>query len=97
MGCPKNPKKFLRLFSYEGPHDLRLVQLCYYGSAATARFDCERCGTQQEKYLRDEELIRQGFDVRRLREAKEAMLAEAKLPEFSRDSFDQFRETPYVD
>jgi hypothetical protein len=97
MGCPKNPKKFLRIIPYEGAHDLRLVQLEYYGSGGRLFFECGRCGTQEKRYLYDEELVRQGFDVKKLREAKDAMLADAKLPEFPRNEIDQFRETPYAD
>jgi len=97
MGCPKNPKKFLRLFSYEGAHDLRLVQLDYYGSRGRLYFECHRCGCQHEESLRDEALVREGFDVKKLRAAKEAMVADAKFPEFGRDVIDEYRETPYAD
>ena len=97
MGCPKNPKKFLRLISYEGPHDLRLVQLDYYGTAASLHFECQRCGSQNKTRLRDAELVREGFDVKKLRDVSKAMLAEATLPEFRREVIDDYRETPYAD
>ena len=97
MSCPKNPKKFLRFISYEGAHDLRLVQLEYYGAAGTCYFECQRCGSQEKKYLRDEALIRAGFNVKKLRNATKAMLADAKMPEFPREMIDEYREIPYAD
>jgi len=97
MGCPKNPKKFLRLIPYEGAHDYRLVRLDYYGSAGKFFFECERCACRKERRMLDEEFVRQGFDLQKLREAQEALLKDAKMPEFPRDRIDEFRETPYAD
>lgn len=96
MGCPKKPKKFL-FFNYEGKHDYHLVRLDYYGASGKLFFECERCGCRKERSLRDEDFVRRGFDLRKLRAAKDARLVDSRMPEFTGDEIEEFREIPYVD
>lgn len=68
MGCPANPKKFLGFIPYEGRHVWRLLSL-KLGAAWTAKHECEQCHSQKETWpLKDEDIIRAGFDIEALRE-----------------------------
>ena len=94
MSCPKNPKKFL-FWTYEGKHKWRLIQLDYYGATGKLIFECERCGSRKEKRMRDEDFVRRGFDLRKLRAAKDARLVASRMPEFTGDEIDEFREVQH--
>lgn len=92
MSCPKNPQKFLGLIPYEGAHDLHLVQVNYYTTTGTLIRECLRCGCRETKYLLDEAMVREGFDVKKLRAAAKIMVAAGTMPEFSREMFEEFYE-----
>lgn len=68
MGCPKNPKKFLGVFPYEGKHDLELKG-AHYLMFLTCEYECRRCGCRQdERLIDDEEMVRRGYDLKKIRE-----------------------------
>lgn len=67
MGCPKNPKKFLGLFRYEGKHDLELVGASYL-QRLTLDYECRRCGCREsERFIDDAEMVRRGYSLKKIR------------------------------
>lgn len=90
MGCPKNPKKFLGLIPYEGPHEFELRSatcLVYF----TLQYECTVCGARHVRTpVWDEEMIRMGYDLRKIR----GQQGDSMCLEMSVEELEACREAP---
>lgn len=88
--CPRNPRrKWLGLVSYEGEHEWEERALSRETEAIYKLVvECRLCSSRDEVLLRDEGMLRRGFDLRKLRTLG-AMSLDDRVPA---ERIDEYRE-----
>jgi len=92
MSCPKNPQKRWGFFPYEGPHETFIFKMQRGSPAFIVYSKCVLCGSELPEVWNDPEMVRQGFDVEKLREVS----PDEVCKDFSKEELEQFKE-PKVD
>lgn len=87
MGCPKNIEKFLRFFSYEGPHEWKWYSIARWASEDwEISFRCAICGSDSRDWLiSDASMLRRGFDLEVIRELSKP----GRFSDISRKQYEQ--------